>query len=433
MDAEHQSNPGELETGTTHLDLGEASDVSLLMNSSTMEELMSHLTSSPCTSNNRQGVPLSPISFLAAEGEDQDQLLANISGTGADPRAEPKTAVPQTSEVAIPIKHCEEELVQSSAAEPSTSPQQNLEKPVNHREEELVRPFAAEPSASPQQNLEKPVNHREEELVQSSAAEPSASPQQNLEKPVNHREEELVQSSAAEPSASPQQNLEKPVNHRQEEPDEQRTAFDDKVKFRELEERKRGTRKRKRNPRQWKRTIRKLRKAKGEEHVNSTGKSVPAKEVLPFNCNCRFKCTESFNDENRRNICAEYHALADYDRQKDYILQNVVIRQVQSRKVLSRDDDGKEDYSQSRQVSVTYYLEHFGSKRRVCKGFFMKTLCISNRSIMTAIEGRSTSGVFTKTDGRGRQPSVNKTDDEHRQAVKDHNYTVIPNRRESLL
>ena len=339
VDAEHQSNPGELETGTTHLDLGEASDVSLLMNSSTMEELMSHLTSSPCTSNNRQGVPLSPISFLAAEGEDQDQLLANISGTGADPRAEPKTAVPQTSEVAIPIKHCEEELVQSSAAEPS---------------------------------------------------------------------------------ASPQQNLEKPVNHRQEEPDEQRTAFDDKVKFRELEERKRGTRKRKRNPRQWKRTIRKLRKAKGEEHVNSTGKSVPAKEVLPFNCNCRFKCTESFNDENRRNICAEYHALADYDRQKDYILQNVVIRQVQSRKVLSRDDDGKEDYSQSRQVSVTYYLEHFGSRRRVCKGFFMKTLCISNRSIMTAIEGRSTSGVFTKTDGRGRQPSVNKTDDEHRQAVKDH-------------
>ena len=347
-------------------DLGEASDVSLLMNSSTMEELMSHLTSSPCSSNDRLEVPVSPTSFLAAAGMDQDQLLAKVSETDADPTAEAKTAVRQTSEIAITI------------------------------------------------------NHREEELVESSVAELSASPKQNLEIPVKHHEEELVESLAAELSASPKQNLEIPVNHREEEPDEQRTAFDNKVQFRELEERKTATRKRKRNPQQWKRNIRKVKKAKGEEHVNSTGKPVPAKEVLHVNCNCRFKCTESFNDENRRSICAEYHALADYDRQKDYILRNIVIRQVQSRKVLSRDNGGKEEYSQSRQVSITYYLEHLGSRRRVCKGFFMKTLCLSNRSIMTAVEGRSTSGVFAKTDGRGRQPSVNKTDNEHRQAVKDH-------------
>jgi len=374
-------------------DLGEASDVSLLMNSSTMEELMSHLTSSPCSSNDRLEVPVSPTSFLAAAGMDQDQLLAKVSETDADPTAEAKTAVRQTSEIAITI---------------------------NHREEELVESSVAELSASPKQNLEIPVNHHEEELVESSVAELSASPKQNLEIPVKHHEEELVESLAAELSASPKQNLEIPVNHREEEPDEQRTAFDNKVQFRELEERKTATRKRKRNPQQWKRNIRKVKKAKGEEHVNSTGKPVPAKEVLHVNCNCRFKCTESFNDENRRSICAEYHALADYDRQKDYILRNIVIRQVQSRKVLSRDNGGKEEYSQSRQVSITYYLEHLGSRRRVCKGFFMKTLCLSNRSIMTAVEGRSTSGVFAKTDGRGRQPSVNKTDNEHRQAVKDH-------------
>jgi len=52
--------------------------------------------------------------------------------------------------------------------------------------------------------------------------------------------------------------------------------------------------------------------------------------------------------------------------------------------------------------------------------FFMKTLCVSNRAILTAIAGRSDSGSFANIDGRGRQPSVNRTDDEHKQTVKEH-------------
>jgi len=389
VDTEHQLNPEQLEKEMTNLDLGEASDVSVLMNTSTMEELMNDL-------------PLSPTSFLTTGGL-------------------------------------------SSAAEQSTSPQQNLAEPVNHRAGEQDQQASVLPTAFDDGGL-------------SSTAEQSTSPQQNLAEPVNHRAGEQDQqasvlpkafddgglSSTAEQSTSPQQNLAEPVNHRAGEQDQQAsvlpTAFDDGGLSSTAEQStsststqntrdtrqlaqsigKTATRKKKRNPDQWKRNIRKTRKAKGQPHVNSTGKAVPAKEILPIQCKCRFTCSESFTAEARGEICEEYYALGEYGRQKDYILRNVIVRNVQSRKVLSRDDNGKEDISQSRQISVGYYLEYLGSRKRVCKSFFMKTLRVSNRVIMTAIEGRSTSGVFAKSDGRGRKPSVNKTDDEHVQAVKDH-------------
>ena len=348
VDTEHQLNPEQLEKEMTNLDLGEASDVSVLMNTSTMEELMNDL-------------PLSPTSFLTTGGL-------------------------------------------SSAAEQSTSPQQNLAEPVNHRAGEQDQQASVLPTAFDDGGL-------------SSTAEQSTSPQQNLAEPVNHRAGEQDQQASVLPKAFDDGGLSSTA-----EQSTSSTSTQNTRDTRQLAQSigKTATRKKKRNPDQWKRNIRKTRKAKGQPHVNSTGKAVPAKEILPIQCKCRFTCSESFTAEARGEICEEYYALGEYGRQKDYILRNVIVRNVQSRKVLSRDDNGKEDISQSRQISVGYYLEYLGSRKRVCKSFFMKTLRVSNRVIMTAIEGRSTSGVFAKSDGRGRKPSVNKTDDEHVQAVKDH-------------
>lgn len=66
------------------------------------------------------------------------------------------------------------------------------------------------------------------------------------------------------------------------------------------------------------------------------------------------------------------------------------------------------------------HLEHSGSRHRVCKAFFLKTLCISNRSVMIAVEGKNSSGTFGSVDGRGRQPPSNRTDESHIEAVKQH-------------
>ena len=65
-------------------------------------------------------------------------------------------------------------------------------------------------------------------------------------------------------------------------------------------------------------------------------------------------------------------------------------------------------------------MEHAGSRHRVCQSFFLKTLCISSRAVVTAVEGRTDSGTFGQMDGRGRHPPGNKTDAEHKRAVLEH-------------
>jgi len=67
-----------------------------------------------------------------------------------------------------------------------------------------------------------------------------------------------------------------------------------------------------------------------------------------------------------------------------------------------------------------------------CKSFFMKTLFVSNRAILTAFAGRSDSGSFASTDGRGRQPSANRTDDAHNviqsfQIINSQNFALTEN------
>jgi len=171
--------------------------------------------------------------------------------------------------------------------------------------------------------------------------------------------------------------------------------------------------------------VRKTSKLKGEAHINSVGVSVPAEEVIPLNCKCRFKCSETFSNDVRGKICADYYAMGDKFRQKDYLLQRLIVRRVQRRRIVSKEPSGIETLSQTTQISVAYYLEYQGTRHRVCQSFFLKTLCLSNRAVMTATDGKTVSGTFSKMDFRGRQPSVNKTDDEHRQTVK--------SRRESLL
>jgi len=52
--------------------------------------------------------------------------------------------------------------------------------------------------------------------------------------------------------------------------------------------------------------------------------------------------------------------------------------------------------------------------------FFLKTLCINHRAVLSAINRKTPTGVFGKWDGRGKQPSANKTDDSKRDAVKEH-------------
>jgi hypothetical protein len=180
------------------------------------------------------------------------------------------------------------------------------------------------------------------------------------------------------------------------------------------------TRKRQRNSACYKRNIRKAKKLSGAAHVNTVGQHVPEKQPVQVSCKCRFKCNEHFIEDDRAKICKDYYCLASYQRQKDYILKNIITRATRTRTVKPRLPNGSEDRNSAKAMSVAYYLEKDGHRIRVCKIFFLKTLSISNRAVLIAISGKTDTGVFGGVDNRGRQAPKNKSSDETMKYVKDH-------------
>ncbi|CAG9772073.1 unnamed protein product [Ceutorhynchus assimilis] len=156
-------------------------------------------------------------------------------------------------------------------------------------------------------------------------------------------------------------------------------------------------------PENWKRQ--KNRKLRDEclPYENSKGILQVAKLPKPVDCSkCKLKCTEKFCMEERKLICRKYWILASYERKKDFILYNVTSHEPLSRRF-------RKDNAKRRQNSKKYYFNKDGEKLQVCQNFFMKTLCISNRVILSAFEGKDALGHFGNKDKRGRKSPSNKT------------------------
>lgn len=180
-------------------------------------------------------------------------------------------------------------------------------------------------------------------------------------------------------------------------------------------EAKKGTRKRKRNEAEWKRNKRKEKNNLGEEHISSRGKHIQAKVPKSQDCSkCRFKCTEKFSDEERKNLCSSYWNLKDYARKKGFILSQLNVTET------SRERLKGQERKKNRELSIEYSFQKTNVKERVCKTFFMKTLCISWGPIHKALEGRDSSGAFVESDKRGKSESANKTDENIRKQIKEH-------------
>ena len=74
------------------------------------------------------------------------------------------------------------------------------------------------------------------------------------------------------------------------------------------------SRKRKRNPDIWKQNVRKKRRQSGQSYENIKGKNVRSREVKnKGDCNrkCKFRCTESFLLQDRKQIFDEFWSLSD--------------------------------------------------------------------------------------------------------------------------
>jgi len=100
-----------------------------------------------------------------------------------------------------------------------------------------------------------------------------------------------------------------------------------------------------------------LQHVRGEAQTNSRGVEVVKKHPLAVNCKCSNKCLEIIDDECRSVICNEYYALSDYNRQKDYNVQNTSVRPVKTRVTNYRTlPDGSRDLTKAKEISVAFYL-----------------------------------------------------------------------------
>ncbi|XP_063391873.1 uncharacterized protein LOC134677368 [Cydia fagiglandana] len=172
------------------------------------------------------------------------------------------------------------------------------------------------------------------------------------------------------------------------------------------------TRKRKSNP-NVNRTINKAKRANCLPYKNNT-KDCPAKAPKYIDCSrCKFKCTDNIPEEIRIRICRLYWGLADYGRQKDFILKYVHLEYPKRRKVNVTEKG-------ARNVSKKYYLENGNGKQRVCANFFQKTLNISNGPINTAVKHMGSTGSFIGQDNRGKKYPGNKISEQARNMVKRH-------------
>lgn len=173
------------------------------------------------------------------------------------------------------------------------------------------------------------------------------------------------------------------------------------------------TRCRKSKPNSWKENVTKFQRSQCLPYKNKKKQCV-AKVPKTVDCtNCTFKCNSNFSECERNEICKTYWGLANYQRQKDYILKCVKMSEPKRRKVPA-------DSDKARSLSKSYYLENKNGKHRVCAKFFEKTLCISNGPIITAIKGCNAFGVYDRTDKRGCKPPGNKTSEYGIAMVKRH-------------
>lgn len=153
----------------------------------------------------------------------------------------------------------------------------------------------------------------------------------------------------------------------------------------------------------------------------------------PIQCaqRCIHKCHTKFTEEERKQICDAFWSM-DYKRRKDFILANIEIKDVETQLT----PDFRKTNRPNRSYHTRFFLRSSGvraEKQRVCKHFYVNTLCIHRYFITNAMEfADKTTGSYTGTDRRGCRTPQNKITAECRQNVLDHinSYPIwMPNKK----
>lgn len=200
---------------------------------------------------------------------------------------------------------------------------------------------------------------------------------------------------------------------------EERDTIQEEVAQENLDESKlqKRTRKRQCNEDTWKRNQIKTKRNKGESYINWKNKVVLEKTMKNGCESCRLKCQNKFSKDQRLAIFKTYWNLGDINRQRDFILRHITVKDPKQRRV--RESKGCENMS-NRKHTVFYFLTFEGQLEKVCQKFFLDTLSISNQVVKTVIAKRDPLKSTVNADKRGKNACTRKIPRSVEKSVIDH-------------
>lgn len=158
------------------------------------------------------------------------------------------------------------------------------------------------------------------------------------------------------------------------------------------------------HPYKWRRNTTKLKKDSGLAHVSLRGKQRPARSIQG-GCtkNCKKKCMQVFDDNQRQLIFNEFWAIGNHMQQWYYIRNFVKPEPVKRRTVvILYGEDARRNFSN------VYHLPLNGCPIPVCQAMFLGTLGISHTWVKTALKKQREHNGAISGDGRGKNRKPTK-------------------------
>lgn len=168
--------------------------------------------------------------------------------------------------------------------------------------------------------------------------------------------------------------------------------------------------KRKCDPDKWISKKMKLLRNSGQEYTSAKSKKLKRAKAIRPPCGekCRLKCPEKISEELRGSIFSAFWALAELQRQREYIVSHCEQIKPKYRYTCTQN---------LRQLNTAFYFDINSNRLRVCKQFFMATLDINERTIKTALAKKTEAG-FVAEDRRGKHGNHPSVDPEIKESVR---------------
>ena len=170
------------------------------------------------------------------------------------------------------------------------------------------------------------------------------------------------------------------------------------------------TRKRPCDPTQWARSVRKLKRAKGEEYVN-TRQRVVAEIGIGRPCTCRRKCFEKIGEEQIKLIFEGFVKLSSKDKQDSYLFSLISCSPVQRQRPRTNEKE--------RSHSFYYRVKTPDCDVVVCKQAFMSIHGITPKRLRRLCEHSLVSST-PPIDKRGKHENHCHTDERVVKQIRDH-------------